>query len=30
MVVKERIGASATELASDADILAAKQRFDRT
>lgn len=30
MVVKERIGASATELASDADILAAKERFDRT
>jgi hypothetical protein len=29
-VVKERIGASATELATDADILEAKERFDRT
>lgn len=29
-VVKERIGGSATSLASDADILAAKERFDRS
>jgi hypothetical protein len=29
-VVKERVGGSATELASDADILAAKERFDRS
>jgi hypothetical protein len=29
-IVKERIGGSATELATDADILAAKERFDRS